>query len=132
MLRYALASLAGGVLFLVLDGVLNANPLARRLLSPFAPIARPSVNALAGSLLDLAYGFILAWLFLMLAPALPGTTGHVKGLSFGLLVWFLRVFMSAAAQWVMFRLPAATLGYMLAAGLVEMLALGALWGGLLS
>jgi hypothetical protein len=52
----------------------------------------------------------------------------LKGLSFGLLLWFLRVVMNAAGQWILFAIPEATLAYTLTAGLLEMLALGAIVG----
>ena len=52
----------------------------------------------------------------------------VSGLSFGLLVWFFRVVMSAATQWMTFKIPASALAYSLVTGLGEMLLLGALYG----
>ena len=52
----------------------------------------------------------------------------VKGLSFGLLVWFLRVAMQAASQWMMFTIPTNTLLYTLAVGIAEMLVLGLFYG----
>lgn len=128
MLRYILVSLSGGILFGVMDGLIHANPLAVRLYEVYKPIARTSINAPLGIAIDLLYGFILAGLFLLLYPALPGGSGLVKGLSFALIVWFLRVAMGAVSQGMMYRLPAATLLYMLAAGLVEMLVLGLLYG----
>jgi hypothetical protein len=128
MLRYLLVSLGSGLLFGILDGLLNANPLAVRLLEVYKPIARPSVNVAAGVIIDLAYGFILAAVFLLLYPSLPGESGIVKGLSFAVLVWFLRVVMQAASTWVTWQVPPAALGYQLIAGLVEMLVLGSLYG----
>jgi hypothetical protein len=128
MLRYVLVSLGSGLLFGLLDGLLNANPLAVRLFEVYRPIAKSSVNAAAGIGIDLAYGFILAAVFLLLYPSLPGQTGIVKGLSFGVIVWFFRAVMQAASTWMMFNVPAATIGYGLVAGLVEMLILGSLYG----
>ena len=46
---------------------------------------------------------LLAGLFLLLHKSLPGASGWMKGLSFGLLAWFFRVLMNAASQWIMFR-----------------------------
>ncbi len=128
MLTYILVSLAGGILFGVMDGVINANPLAQRLFEVYRPIARTSVNAPVGILIDLFYGFALAGIFLLLYPSLPGGSGLVKGLSFAVLAWFLRVLMNAASNWMMFKVPGETLAYSLGAGLVEMLVLGILWG----
>lgn len=128
MVRYILISISSGILFGVLDGVINANPLAQRLFEVFKPIARTSINPLAGILIDLVYGFIMAAVFLLLYKSLPGETGLIKGLSFGVLVWFFRVVMQAASQWVMFNIPLETVGYSLASGLGEMLILGVFYG----
>jgi hypothetical protein len=103
MTRYIIVSVVSGILFGTLDGIINANPLAQRLYEVYKPIARTSVNALAGIMIDLAYGFILAAMFLLLYKSLPGETGWIKGISFGLLVWFLRVVMGVASQWMMFN-----------------------------
>ena len=66
MVRYLMVSIGGGVLFGVLDGVIHANPLAQRLFECYKPLARESVKAGAGIAIDLAYGFLLAALFLLL------------------------------------------------------------------
>jgi len=128
MVRYVVVSVVSGILFAVLDGVLNANPLAQRLFEVYKPIARTSINPAAGLAIDLAYGFVMAGVFLLLYASLPGQTGLLKGVSFALLVWFFRVVMSAASQWVMFRVPVEASLYSLAAGLGEMLILGVLYG----
>lgn len=128
MLRYILVSIGSGLLFGVLDGVIHANSLAQKLYQVYAPIAKRSLNPVTGIGIDLAYGFIMAGIFLILYQALPGQNGFVKGLSFGLLVWFFRVVMSAASTWMMFEVPANTILYNLAAGLGEMLLLGVIYG----
>jgi len=128
MTSYIIISLISGILFGILDGLMNANPIATRLFEFYKPIARTSINYIAGIIIDLAYGFILAALFLLVYPSLPGAVGLVKGLSFAVMVWFLRVVMSAASQWMMFRVPMNALMYSLLAGLVEMLILGILYG----
>ncbi len=131
MLRQVLVGLAAGVVFLVLDGVLNANPLAQQLYAVYQPLARPGVNALVGSAIDLAYGVILAWLFVRLAPSMPGRTRLAKGLSFGLMVWFLRVVMRVAGEWVVTTVPPATHIYTLAAGLAQVLLVAVMIAALL-
>ena len=128
MARYIIVSLIGGILFGILDAVINANPLAQRLYAAYKPIARTSVNPIAGIAIDLVYGFVMAGAFLLLYASLPGATGLVKGLSFAILVWFFRVVMQAASHWVMFNVPLKTLLYSLVAGLGEMLILGVLYG----
>jgi hypothetical protein len=128
MTTYIVVSIAGGFLFGILDGLINANPVAQRLNVVYKPIARESLNVIAGIVIDLAYGFILAAVFLLLHQSLPGGTGLEKGLSFAILVWFFRVVMSVASTWVMFIVPARTLVYTLFAGLAEMVILGILYG----
>jgi hypothetical protein len=66
--------------------------------------------------------------FLLLYKSLPGETGLVKGVSFALLVFFFRVVMSVASQWVMFNIAVEALLYSIVAGLGEMLILGVLYG----
>lgn len=128
MTTFAIVAVASGVLFGVLDAVINANPLAQRLFEFYQPIARRSLNPVAGIAIDLVYGFVMAGVFLILFPSLPGASGVLKGVSFALMVWFFRVVMSAASQWMMFDVPARTLWYSLMTGLGEMLVLGILYG----
>jgi hypothetical protein len=128
MTRYLIVSAGSGILFGMLDGVIHANPLARRLYEVYQPMARTSINPALGMTIDLVYGFVMAGVFLLLYQSLPGATGLVKGTSFACLVWFFRVVMSAASQWVMFKVPAELLLYSLLAGLGEMLVLGVLYG----
>jgi len=128
MTTYIVLSIVGGILFGILDGLINANPVAQRLYEVYKPIAKTSLNVVAGVAIDLAYGFIMAAVFLLLYTSLPGEAGIVKGLSFAILVWFFRVVMSVASTWIMYTVPARTLLYTLFAGLAEMLALGILYG----
>ncbi|UCH09211.1 MAG: hypothetical protein JSU61_08180 [Fidelibacterota bacterium] len=128
MIRYIIVSVGSGILFGLMDGLMNANPLARRLFEVYKPIARTSINVPVGLVIDLAYGFIMAAIFLLLYNSLPGETGLVKGLSFAGMAWFFRVVMYAASQWMTTLVPAGAVLYMLATGLVEMLILGILYG----
>ena len=128
MLGHIVVSIVSGILFGILDGVINANPLAQRLYQVYKPIAKTSVNPLAGMVIDLVYGFVMAGVFLLLYKSLPGGTGLVKGMSFACLVWFFRVVMYTASQWVMFNVPIEALLYSLVTGLGEMLILGVLYG----
>jgi len=128
MRTFSLVGLGSGILFGLMDALISANTLAQRLYQVYKPIARTSINAPAGAVIDLLYGFVLAGLFLVLHKSLPGTVGWMKGLSFGLLAWFFRVLMNAASQWIMFRVSTETLAYTLLAGLGEMLILGVLYG----
>ena len=128
MTRYIIVSVISGVLFGVLDALVNANPVAQKLYDVYKPIAKTSINPIAGMVIDLVYGFVMAGVFLVLYQSLPGETGLVKGISFALIAWFFRVVMYVATQWMMFEVPAAALLYTLGAGLGEMLILGILYG----
>ncbi len=128
MITYVIVSVGSGLLFGLMDGLINGNPLARRLYSVFEPIARKSVNILAGFVIDIVFGFAMAGLFLLLNGSLPGGARVLEGLVFGLVLWLLRVAMQVASQWMMFRVPGRTLLYTLACGLAEMLVLGLLYG----
>jgi len=111
-----------------MDAVINANPLARKLLEVYKPIAKTSLNVPLGIVIDLVYGFVMAGIFLLLYTALPGETGLVKGISFTILAWFFRVVMSVASNWMMYKVPGKTLVYTLLTGLGEMLVLGIIYG----
>ena len=128
MIRYIIVSISSGILFGFLDGVINANPLAQKLNDIYRPIARTTINVPVGIAIDLAYGFIMAAVFLMIFKSLPGQSGLAKGIAFALIVWFFRVVMSAASSWMMFKVPIETIFYYLSTGLVEMLILGILYG----
>jgi hypothetical protein len=128
MAIYLAVSVFSGMLFGIMDGAINANRLAQRLFEVYKPIARERLNPFAGIAIDLASGFVMAGVFLLLYPSLPGATGLLKGLSYALLVWFFRVVMSAASQWVMFNISVDAVLYSLFAGLGEMLVLGTLYG----
>ncbi len=128
MTSYLIVSVVSGILFGVLDGLINANPFAIGLYEAYKPIAKTSVNMPAGMVIDLIYGFVMAGAFLILYASLPGETGLVKGISFAILVWFFRVAMYVASQWMMFNVPSNALLYTLITGLGEMLVLGILYG----
>jgi hypothetical protein len=128
MITYIIVSIISGVLFGVLDGLINVNPLAQSLYEVYKPIAKTSINALAGITIDLIYGFVMAGVFLLLYQSLPGEVGLVKGVCFAMIIWFFRVVMYVASQWVMFNVPVNALLYTLVTGLGEMLILGILYG----
>ena len=128
MITYIIVSIVSGILFVVMDGFINANPLAQKLNKVYKPMAKTSMNIPAGIVIDLVYGFIMAGVFLILYYSLPGELGLVKGISFAFLAWFFRVVMQTGSQWMMFKVPIRTHLYTLVAGLGEMLLLGILYG----
>jgi hypothetical protein len=128
IIRYIIASLLTGAGFGFLDGLINANPIATGLYQAYKPIAKIRINFIFGISADLVYGFIAAGVFIILYKSLPGSSGIVKGISFGILAWFFRVLMSAASTFVMFEIPVPTILYQLGTGLGEMLFLGIVLG----
>ncbi|HEX9896984.1 MAG TPA: hypothetical protein VGA85_04905 [Dehalococcoidales bacterium] len=128
MITYIIVSFVSGILFGVLDGLINANPFAQRLHEVYKPIAKTSLNVPAGVVIDLIYGFAMAGIFLLIYKSLPGEVGLLKGISFAFLAWFFRVVMSVASSWMMYKVPIKALLYTLLTGLGEMLILGILYG----
>jgi len=125
---YIIISIVSGILFGIMDGLINANPLAQRLYEAYKPIAKTPINVPAGIIIDLVYGFVMAGVFLLLYRSLLGETGLLKGISFAILIWFFRVVMSVISGWMMFNVPIGALLYTLITGLGEMLILGILYG----
>lgn len=128
MVKYILASILTGLLFALMDGLINGNPYAAELLAPFQPIARETVNIPAGAIIDVMYGFIISGIFLVILPALPSESGIMKGLAYGIGMWFFRVVMMVFSEWMMFDIPVKTLIYLLVTGFFEMILLGILNG----
>lgn len=56
MSGFIIISISSGILFVILDGVINANPLAQRLYQVYRPIAKTSIHPLAGIVIDLFLG----------------------------------------------------------------------------
>jgi len=130
-MRYIIISTVSGILFGILDGVINGNPLAQKLSQVYKPISKTSINVPAGLIIDLLYGFIMAGIFIILYESLPGSTGLLKGISYAFIIWFFRVIMYSATQWMTINVPVITLLYLIITGLVEMMILGLLYGATL-
>jgi hypothetical protein len=124
MLRFIIAALVTGLLFGIMDGLINGNPYAAKLMECYQPIARQSINIPAGMLIDLLYGFIISGIYLLIMPVLPTESGIIKGIIYGSGMWFFRVVMGVVSNWMMFTIPGKTLIYLLLTGLVEMVILG--------
>jgi hypothetical protein len=131
MIRYIIVSVIEGLLFGTMDGLIHSNPLAVKLYEVYKPIMKASINPPAGIIIDLIYGFTIAGIFLMLYNNLPGESGLLKSVVFGLVVWFFRVLMSVVSSWMMFNIPVSALLYTLSTGLAEMLILCIFYGLLL-
>ena len=128
MTRYIITAVLTGLLFGIMDGLINGNPYAVKLLECFQPIAKQTIHVPIGLLIDLFYGFIISGIFMIIMPALPTEIGIIKGLTYGLGMWFFRVLMCVVSDWMMFNIPIKTLAYMLLTGLIEMIILGILIG----
>jgi hypothetical protein len=124
MIRFTIAALTTGILFGAMDGLVNGNPWAVKLLECYKPIARTEINVSAGILIDFFYGFAIAGFYYFLLPVLPAGNPFIKGIIFGIGIWFFRVLMHVASSWVMFNIPVRTLIYLLISGLIEMMLLG--------
>jgi hypothetical protein len=128
MIRFIITAILTGLLFGILDGLINGNPWATKLMECYKPIAKQSINIPAGLIIDLVYGFAISGLFLLLFPVLPTEFGIIKGITFGVGMWFFRVLMNVISSWMMFNIPCKTLDYLLLSGLIEMILLGILSG----
>ena len=128
MTRFIIAAILTGLLFGILDGLINGNPLAVKLMECYNPIAKQTINVPAGIVIDLFYGFVITGIYVIIMQALPTELGIIKGLTYGLGMWFFKVLMSVITNWMMFNIPGKTLIYILLTGLIEMLLLGIING----
>ena len=128
MVRFIITAILTGLLFGIMDGLINGNPYAVKLMEYYKPIAKPCINISIGLLIDLFYGFIITGIFIFILPVLPTEFGIIKGITYGLGIWFFRVLMGVISNWMMFTIPGKTLIYILLTGLIEMVILGILNG----
>lgn len=128
MKRYVIISVLSGILFAILDGLINANPLAQKLMTFYKPIAKTSMNIYAGIAIDLFYGFAMCAIFLMIFNSLPTGNGLIKGTIYGLIIWFFRVMMAVFSAFMTQQVPFITLFYILITGLGEMVVIRIFYG----
>lgn len=57
----------------------------------YKPIAKQAINIPAGIVIELFYGFVITGIYIIIIQALPTDSGIVKGLTYGLGMWFFRV-----------------------------------------
>lgn len=127
-LRILWVGVVVGVVFIILDALINANPLGVKALEFYTPIARDGILLPVGIVSDLVSGFLIVGFFALFYKSLPTSSGIVKGIIFGLIAGYLRVVMNVAASFTMFKMPAGSALYTLCAGMVEMVILGLLAG----
>ncbi len=132
ILRFITTALVTGLLFGILDAIINGNRYAVKLMECYKPIARKKINIPAGLAIDLAYGFVISGLYVPLSLILPAESGIITGIMYGAGMWFFRVVMNVISSWMMFNIPGRTLVYTLLTGLVEMILLGIVNGLMLN
>ena len=124
--RLLVAGIAASILFLVLDAVLGmvGGLVGARVfgLSPQGPSQIQS-KMVYGFVFEFINGFMLAVIYAVIHLSLPGQ-GWAKGISFGFLVWGLRVVMWAFSTYMMFDVPAVSIAITTLTGLIEVLVLG--------
>jgi len=128
MIDYLIVSLIAGGLFVFMDGIISSNPMAKQLFLVYQSIGKTNPSIMAGVTIDVIYGFIMAAIFMVLYPSLPGKNGFLKGISFGVLAWFFRVLMYVVSQFMIINIPVSTMLYILWTGLLEMMVLGVFYG----
>lgn len=119
--RFISAGLAAALLFLVLDalfGVLGG--LIGRGVFGVEVTPMDQSKMLAGALFELVNGFLLTLVYAIIYPILPGG-GWRKGITYGLIVWGLRVVMWAFSTYMMTDMSPVLIAITVLTGLLEML-----------
>lgn len=52
MIRFVVISVISGIIFAALDGFINANPLAQKLMDSYSLLAKTSINVPVGIIID--------------------------------------------------------------------------------
>jgi hypothetical protein len=124
--RLLVAGFVTAVLFLVLDAILG---MAGGFIGTQVfglPIEQPpgiEAKIAIGFIFELINGFMLVVIYAVIHPSLPGR-GWKKGISYGLLVWGLRVVMWAFSTYMMTDMPPISIAITVVTGLIEVLILG--------
>ena len=125
--RLIVAGIVASVLFLLLDMMLGAvgGLIAANVFGvPFDQPPGIEAKIRFGLLFELINGFMLALIYSVIYRCLPGQ-GWQKGISYGLIVWGLRVVMWAFSTFMMTDMPPALIAITVVTGLIEVLILGA-------
>ena len=126
MKRFIFAGVAASVLFLVLDALLGtAGGYIGAQFFGVPSEQPPGIEAkiALGLVFELVNGFMLTLIYAIIQPGLPGR-GWRKGISYGLIVWGLRVVMWAFSTYMMTSMPPILILITVVTGLVEVLILG--------
>ena len=123
--RLLVAGIVASVLFLVLDAALGTAGgfIGAQVFG--LPIEQPpgfEAKIKFGLVFELINGFMLAWIYAVIHPSLPGQ-GWKKGISYGLLVWGVRVVMGAFSTYMMTDTPPNSIAITVVTGLIEVVIL---------
>jgi hypothetical protein len=124
--RLIVAGIAASVLFLVLDAVLGmaGGFVGAQVFGlPFEQPPGIENKMMISPVFELINGFMLAVIYAVIHPSLPGR-GWKKGISYGLIVWGLRVVMWAFSTYMMTDISPILIAITVVTGLIEVLILG--------
>jgi len=124
--RLIIAGIVASILFLILDmifGIIAGGIMGQILGQPYAAAAGIETKMGFGLLFELINGFMLAAIYALIYRCLPGE-GWSKGISYGLIVWGLRVLMWAFSTFMMTDLSPTMISVTVVTGLLEVLILG--------
>jgi cellulose synthase/poly-beta-1,6-N-acetylglucosamine synthase-like glycosyltransferase len=124
--RLIVAGIVASVLFLVLDAALGTAGgfIGAQVFG--LPVEQPpgfEAKLTYGLIFELINGFMLAVIYAVIHPSLPGR-GWKKGISYGLIVWGLRVVMWAFSTYMMTDMAPVSIVINAVTGLIEVLILG--------
>jgi hypothetical protein len=124
--QFLVAGIVASVLFLVLDAILGmAGGFIGAKVFGLSSEQPPGFETKMrfGLIFELINGFMLAVIYAVLHPSLPGQ-GWKKGIGYGLLVWGLRVVMGAFSTYMMTNVPPVSISIGVVTGFIEVLILG--------
>jgi hypothetical protein len=122
--RFLAAGIVASVLFLVLDAILGiTGGLIGQQVFGVPAGQPPEAKMMIGLIFELINGFMLALIYAVIHPGLPGQ-GWKKGISYGLIVWGLRVVMWAFSTYMLTDMSPVLITITVVTGLIEVLILG--------
>ena len=121
--RFVIAGIVASVLFLVLDAVFGvAGGVIGESVFGLSAGQPDESKMMISPIFELINGFMLVAVYAVIYDGLPGE-GWRKGISYGLIVWGLRVVMWAFSTYIMTDMSPILIGITVATGLVEVLIL---------
>jgi hypothetical protein len=121
--RFVIAGIVTSVLFLVLDAVFGvAGGVIGESVFGLSAGQPDESKMMISPIFELINGFMLVAVYAVIYDGLPGE-GWRKGISYGLIVWGLRVVLWAFSTYIMTDMSPILIGITVATGLVEVLIL---------